>query len=274
MKKYIDVCVVLYKCCLSESLTISNLKSIKSELINNIYVYCNSDNLVDIDLVDYPKFIIIENENNYFLLENYNKVLECKFNDDNRYLLTLDQDTDINQEFFNILDVEFNKENKYDVYYPIIKCNKFQISPLSLSFGFPNNVISAGDNINTRFVGINSGCVIQNNLFKEILKGKQSSYFKLDYLDYYISNAIYIKKHKVKVINITLNHSLSVSEGKRINSERAMSILNSEKIFFTKVLPKKYVFFYGINYLKRFIMSLFIRNYIYSTMDLIKALIK
>jgi hypothetical protein len=274
MKKYIDICVVLYKCCLSESLTISNLKSIKSELINNIYIYCNSDNLVDIDLVDYPNFIIIENESNCFLLENYNKVLEYKNNDNSRYLLTLDQDTDINQRFFNILEIEFDKAEKYDVYYPMIQCGKFKISPLSLSFGLPSNVILSGININTRFVGINSGCVISNNALKEILNSKKSNYFKLDYLDYYISNEIYKKNLKVKVINVILNHSLSVAEEKRINSERAMSILGSEKMFFTKVLPKRYLIFYGINYSKRFIMSVFIRNYIYSTIDLIKALIK
>lgn len=219
----ITLCVVLYKCSITESDTINSLTEyLTNNFVKNSYdvlVFDNSDS-EQINLNSYLHYYA--NKENKYLCYNYNKALDfCKRNNSD-WLVLLDQDTHLSKEY---LDFIFNDgfDNNFAAYVPMIKSlNGVEIAPCY------KNVRNKYNKKQRAIFSINSGTVLNVRFFIENIKMFSSKY-PLDFLDNWYFQKINSECGRIKVLPIEITHDLSVSRGHSIVSiERYKSILQSE----------------------------------------------
>lgn len=267
----INACIVLYKCKISESITYRSILERGVSFFNNIYVYANTEKLIDIDVIP-ENVIIIENKNNKFLEENYRHFLESCYSSNIDYVCFFDQDSCLPECYFHEVESKIKNEINFLALYPKIRSNKNYVSPCELVDFQPGKVITKPGKISQKFIGINSCCVLNIKTidFRNILDPR----FPLDYLDYVVSYKISECQNDVYLLNCDIEHDLSVSSNNKINSVRAVSILNSEKRFIKIYGSKKALFLLNIKNVVRFLYSILNKNYKYSARDLWEIIIK
>lgn len=223
----IALCIVLYNCRIDQS---STIKSIKDYLNNvnaynefNILVYDNSK--VEQMTTD-SRFQYIPNRTNLFLSENYNKALEFSIQNQCDWLVLLDQDTCLSNDY---LDIIFNKEldSCIAAYVPhIVTSNGNKVAPQFM------RVKCKIDNKNRKGIfSVNSGTILNVAFFKDKLKNFSLEY-PLDFLDNWYFQNINYEGGIIKVLPVTITHDLSIAKGHSVVSiERYKSILSSERKF-------------------------------------------
>lgn len=127
------IIIVLYKTKLEDSLTYKalkkNLDKLK-ELGSKILIYNNSPE-IDIPISD--DYVVHTPAENLMLAGAYNYALEQARNGGYKWLLLLDQDTELTESYINDLKsfVEGSESENYDVALPILRKGEIYLSPES-----------------------------------------------------------------------------------------------------------------------------------------------
>jgi GT2 family glycosyltransferase len=237
--------VVLYKNKISESKTIISLnKIVKNNLMIKeklkIIIYDNSpdyNNDFDFSKADY---IYISDNTNGGLSKAYNEAIKIAITNNAEWLITLDQDTYIEEDFlieaFNV--ISNIGENVVAIVPKIIGQNKHQISPMYINKGYIHTLKPVSNfGITNEITAINSAAIINVDYVSN--KGGYNTEFKIDMLDHWLFYEIRKDGKETYVLNTNIFHELSVLDyDKLVTVERYKSILKSEKLFFSKYYKK------------------------------------
>jgi GT2 family glycosyltransferase len=189
----------------------------------------------------------------------YNYAWAAAKQNNSQWLLLLDHDTELTQEYFNSI-LNFSEiPEKVVAVVPKINSENIMISPVYSQSLRPLTEERPSPGVQDQAVmAINSGSLIAVSFLNEINGFNED--FPLDYLDHWLFFKIYEKGRKVFLINATLEHELSVLDYTRVSLQRYQSILKSEANYYQKykkdLLPK-----YRIQLAKRFLKQLLtVRN--------------
>ena len=153
---------------------------------------------------------------NIGLSKAYNYVISKIDLSPNNYLIILDDDTQLNDEYIEEV-LENIKTNEYDIYLPIIKSNQRIISPSNVQFNCRVKAISDIKQINMKKItAINSGMIIKTSIYNEILYNEQ---IFLDYVDHDFMKNVRKNKYKIKILNSVLEQNFSRDEKGELQSE-------------------------------------------------------
>ena len=234
IKYHIQVVVVLYKCCVSQSKSLTSIIKLKpkiNDLFNlDILVYNNSPQT---PISSHPDFQVYNSPTNSMLAGAYNYALQLATDKQIKWLLLLDQDTTLNyQYFYNLHNSLSNTSSNTACITPIITYNNKQISPVQyIPFFGPKWFLKpspAGIN-NSCLFAFNSGSLINTSAISAI--GNFPTEFPLDDLDICYFYRFYLKNLSTYVMPITIEHQLSVLDyAKNMTPERYQSILHYDKL--------------------------------------------
>jgi GT2 family glycosyltransferase len=234
----ITIVVVLYKQKLKESKTFQTLKQTlfskaghlgKIELI----LYDNSPEKQEFSPLAYEGILIsyVHDARNFGIATAYNYAWEKARGNGSEWLLLLDHDTELTDAYVNnVMDLpEMAKDIAAVV--PSIRSENTMISPVYSNTLRPLLEESPKIGLQEKPVmAINSGALIRLEFLNKI--GGFNENFPLDYLDHWLFFEIYAKGGKVWLMDVTLDHELSVMDYSRISLKRYQSILDSEMNFY------------------------------------------
>jgi GT2 family glycosyltransferase len=242
----ITLVVVLYKKKLMESKTINTLLSSafgKSELKDRvqIIIYDNSPERQSADNEVFNGLDVryIHDNRNMGLATAYNLALESAITHESEWLLLLDHDTDITEDYANeIIGLEELDDSVVAVV-PKIISNEVMISPVYSDTLRPLQTARPEVGLQEKPVmSINSGSLIKVEFLKKI--GGFNLKFPLDYLDHWLFHEIFDNGGKVWVLHSTLTHDLSVMDYNQISLPRHKSIIDSEVYFYKNFKTSMY----------------------------------
>jgi GT2 family glycosyltransferase len=234
----ITMVVVFYKQDPEESKTFQTLRNtlfLKQDLVHNIelILYDNSPEQHSFNPLEFEGVHIsyYHDPRNLGIATAYNYAWAIAKENGSQWLLLLDHDTDLTDEYFNQFGLLTGMSNNVVAVVPKIFSENVMISPV-----FSNSLRPLQDKrpvagIQTQPVmAINSGALIRVDFINE-LNGFNES-FPLDFLDHWIFFKIYKNGHTAWLLDVTLEHELSVMDYSRVSLNRYQSILNSEITFY------------------------------------------
>jgi len=228
------VCV-LYNTIPDDSLTLISLSKIFKSSINlnhNILIYDNSLNSTN------------HNPENPGLAVAYNYALKIAAGFDKKWLVLLDQDSELGSDFLiqlvRSLD-EVEKDDSIVAIIPSVYDEKTLVSPSKLISGVLNLPYRGrvNDKINGGISAINSGSAISINFLNSISGFNED--FPLDILDHWLYYKIFLLKRSVYLNSAILKHSLSVARG-TVSFRRYKSILLGEKKLFCEIKKQRILY--------------------------------
>ena len=244
----IEIIIVLYNTLIENSKTLNSIRTI-SEFYNfpnfSFIIYDNSPKFQDIPNTFTLPTKYLHDCNNGGLSAAYNYALENCNKNNIKWLLLLDQDTDLTKEFFIELEDSILKTESIEsivCIVPKITSNNKLISPVIPRIGGivkPINLKTHGV-CNNEISAINSGTLIKVDFVNSL--GGFNNNFKLDMLDYWLFFMINKNNKCTFVLNSILTHNLSVSDYSTIDEKRYLSIISAESLFYRDYSSK-------INYL-------------------------
>ncbi len=230
--------IVLYKTTLEDSCTFKTLiDAVKTESGNLHLLLYNNSPAVRLDTSSYKKsniiFTVIDNVNNSGVSKAYNVAHELAEKNQKKWLLLLDHDTKLPSNFF----IEFFFERKLDLknkdrlYFPIIRSNGNIVSPAHYIpyRGFVRKDIKAGNQNIKKLTIINSGVIIDVDLFKKA--GGFNEEVMLDFSDISFFRRLRKYCNTGKLINVTCLHQFSGYE-----NDDYEKIMNRFKIYNTNAI--------------------------------------
>ena len=184
----------------------------------------------------------------------YNRALEVAQLHSCPWLLLLDQDTVVPENFLeSLLEQlqEFDGNTEIVAVVPIVRSGGVPVSPKKVGFfGFRAFSKTTRGVQSTEITSINSGTAIRCDFVRSI--GGFSRAYWLDYLDHWLFRQIYAAGKKVAVSDCMLEHNLSVQDYRRnIDLTRYRSILAGESAFMTTHKSKLQIPFYLLRLLSR-----------------------
>lgn len=256
------IIIVLYKTKLEDSLTYKALKKNLDKLKklgSKILIYNNSPEIKVPLSNDYSVHTPAEN---LMLAGAYNYALEKAEQCGYKWLLILDQDTDLTDEYFVELCnfVVTPESNNYDVVLPILKSREFYLSPIICRkdvgpFAFIKQVKSQEDlcglHENSFIVGYNSVSLLSVSTLRQI--GGFGEQYPLDMLDYYYYYRLSQIKCKTYVLPVKLKQNISLLEETVAMSKIRYNNYLLSSLKFAKLLGLKSVFYFKIRLLIDFI---------------------
>ena len=179
--------------------------STKKEFNDNNSNYCNREK------IDYYTLY-----KNVGLSKAYNYVIDRIKKTDNDYIIILDDDTFLNNEYIEEVCEEI-KKGKKDVLLPIVKSNDQIISPSNVCFDCRVKSVKSIKEIDmNRITAINSGMVIKTSIYNKI---KYNEEMFLDYVDHDFMKMVREGKKSIKVMNGKIRQCFSRNEIKPIKDE-------------------------------------------------------
>lgn len=241
--KDLVIIIVLYKVRLGESPAFCSLVKILSKHIKPLpfcLVYDNSptqqfdsDNNYTVNNIP---IYYIHNSTNPGISEAYNKGLEVATNLNKKWLLLLDQDSKLPDNYIEIFINSLKKYNNYKItaYLPKVKVNDRVISPAKVKNSgrvvlFKNSKVVSYEGLYKNLSAINSGVFISIK-FMNYINGFSPNY-PLDMLDHWLFKHIALNNLNVIVMPTYIEHDLSIFGKKDISIMRYQSILHAEKKF-------------------------------------------
>lgn len=232
----VTIVVVFYKQAIEESKTFQTLKQslfpIGSQL-TELILYDNSPEKQEFSLQKYEGIPItyFHDSRNLGIATAYNYALAAARENGSEWLLLLDHDTELTAEYMEqVMNLE-EKNSHIAAVVPKINSENQLISPVYSHSLRPLQGEKPVPGIQDKAVmAINSGALIRVDFLNEI--GGFNEDFPLDYLDHWLFHEIYTKGYKVRLLNVTLEHELSVMDYSRVSLGRYQSILESEIKFF------------------------------------------
>ena len=235
----IIIVIVLYKTLIKDSKTINSICNIKNfnKNINIDFIIYDNNELSQSILTNLPFNAIYKHDkSNGGLASAYNFALDyCNKNQYN-WLLLLDQDTELTNDYFNEIEnciKEVTTNDDIVCVVPKIYSNKKIISPVVfLPGGFIKQLKKdIKGTIFGKITGINSPTLLKVDFINSI--GSFNNIFKLDMLDYWYFSMIYKAKKLVYVLDCNISHNLSVMDYSNVSIERYKNIIAAELTFFS-----------------------------------------
>lgn len=186
-----------------------------------VVVFDNSERKLDNNdyCIQYGYQYISQGEN-VGLSKAYNCAINHIIHEDDDYLITLDDDTELTKEYFEELEILCG-ENRYDVILPVIRSSGIILSPSNLVNGCHSRTVNDIAELNQETItAINSGAVIRMGLYKKI---QYNEALFLDYVDHDFMKKAHRNNAKFKVMRSTIKQHYSRHE--------KMSIENAVKRF-------------------------------------------
>ena len=153
---------------------------------------------------------------NVGLSKAYNYVIDKIELNDTDYLLILDDDTPLKEQYIDEL-FKSVKESTADIYIPIIISDNKIISPANVQFNCRIKMLKNIKKLDyKRISAINSGMLIKTSVFKKI---KYNDKMFLEYIDHDFMKKVRAHNYKVKLIDIELNQNYSRFQYNDIKSE-------------------------------------------------------
>ena len=189
--------LVLYHVAAEHSIAYQGLRQyLSAEEYNDIYIHDNTPH-------------------NVYLAEAYNRGLEYAILHRYKWIVLLDADTAVSEEYVRTLKAAI-AEDATSVCVPVLVDSKGkQLSPSKL-YGKPT--------------AFNSGLAVRCEIMEQI--GGFNRNYPLDYLDNWLCRELYIRHINLTVLPVRLLHNLSVNDPKHyVSKERYNSILHGERQF-------------------------------------------
>lgn len=227
------IVIVLYNTELKDSTTYNSLKkSLKfCSLTWELLIFNNSK---EYKIISDIASEIVNSEQNCMLAGAYNYALEFAKSKNIEWLLLLDQDSEITDEYFiKLSETLSNKqitENTVSII-PFLIENVRIISPhKNIFFQLIRSPINYTGLLKGHITALNSLTLLRVEFISQI--GGFSYKFPLDMLDYWIYYQIYKKNKLVYLLDLKVQHHLSVNNfEKNMTVERYQQIIFSEKQF-------------------------------------------
>jgi GT2 family glycosyltransferase len=231
--------IVLYECALEDSESINGVINnfVKyPELTESVgiitYENCSSPNSIHSNEINIISSY--STNENHGVAKAYNYALKIASSNNVDWLLLLDQDTRLNDDFLNnaVLSIKRLKDNTIAAIVPKIFDGNKLISPSNVKWGGVHRPIDLN------FLGvpknevhcIGSGTMIQSSFMRK-MGGFDEKYW-LDGLDRWLFRKIFLQNRQVYVSNILINHSLSINDyNKFVSTDRFKNILLYESEF-------------------------------------------
>lgn len=170
----------------------------------------------------------IRSKHNGGVCKPYNTAYRYAQDSGYQWLLLLDQDTVLTEAYGMALADAITKEQiNAAAYVPRIISHGTQISPVTAKC----NVFRGSSHNSTKYLtAINSGALINVDFLTDI--GGFDTRFWLDYLDHWLFWIIAQKGYTTTVMNVALEHDLSVHTLSKVSPERYDNILQAEGLFY------------------------------------------
>jgi len=267
----IQIVLVLYKTNLEDSLSYRTLCDSISVLSFNyeLLIYNNSPEYI---IKNKSNYIIFNAKNNEMLVGAYNYALQRAKDKKRNWLLLLDQDTCLSKEYFEQINMVINFNENIVAIIPMLQNTELHLSPISYypllgPWLVKMNINKTGFLRNKTINAFNSTAILSVNALEKI--GGFSNEFPLDHLDYYIFYQLSKNGGYFYVMNVILQHNLSVLDYKnKMTSERYISIIDSE-FKFSKLLGILSVITFKLKLILRIFKQLLLterRPYIFITL--------
>jgi rhamnosyltransferase len=210
------ICIVLYKQALKSSVSFhSLLQTVNKTIHTSILVYDNSETSQTAEIkhqqtaTPYLDIHYIHDASNPGVSKAYNTAAVLAAKAKKKWLLFLDQDTTLHQDFFPEALQQINQHPNICLFCPIVQYNNIILSPsrfmLGRSFILPS--IIPGIHKAKAYSLINSGLIIQLAAFQQI--GGYDEDFKMDYSDHYFIKQFKSHYSTFFVLNCVNQHQLS-----------------------------------------------------------------
>lgn len=211
--------IVIYNKACSNS---SSIKDIRNYAPNcTLIIYDNSTK--DFNNKSFCKkngYIYFTQHKNVGISKAYNFVLDHVSFNKHDYLIMLDDDTHLTQQYIN----EAKKKvrlNKYDVILPIVKANKKIISPYNYFMKCRSKIVDNPDDlILSKVSGINSGMIIHTRLFKNV---RYNEKLFLDYVDYDFMRRVHVAKGNINIMDSEINQEFQYFNYDKTDIQSALS---------------------------------------------------
>ena len=185
------------------------------------------------------------------LSKAYNKALKNIPYSKDDYVLLLDDDTTLTNEY--IQTVFRSIETKKDVYIPIVKTSNMLMSPVISKDGCICPIKEIDQIHDSKISAINSGMLICTDVFNDYQYPEQMF---LDYVDHAFMFEMNRRHKQMEVMNITVFQSFSVDEFNKIAEKNRFKIFKKDIAYYYKELVKNRKFYLYI-LLKRKIRLIF-----------------
>lgn len=259
------IVIVLYKTKLCDSVTYTKLikDNQSSKRSYNILVYDNSPTIQEYKKDEINLLTYISDNTNPGVAKAYNKALEICLEREFSWMLLLDQDTELNANFFSETEKSLlQHKNQKDIVCVIPKITSKLgdvLSPVVLKLGGRVGAIkdmTAGVQQNN-ISGINSGTLISSTFMKKL--GGFNESFPLDMLDHWLFRAIHKSGNHIFLNNAIIQHDLSIIDfEKNMTIDRYKKLLVSEQVFLKGHFIDLFV--YKLRLIIRLIKQLFYKD--------------
>jgi GT2 family glycosyltransferase len=209
-------------------------------------------------------FMYLNNSKNDGLAKAYNYALNYGISEDYNWLLLLDQDSSLTDNFISTLNFVIEQVESNDTIKAIVPKMVYKgdfFSPSKVLFGGIHRPIDMKIYGLCPFevFSIGSGCLVRISFFQKI--GGFNNFFWLDCLDRWIFYEINKANGKVFITNSIIEHELSVMDySKFVSEKRYVNIMKYETYFMKFYKTKTENFVYYIRLLKRAMSFLFSRK--------------
>nr|WP_263324825.1 glycosyltransferase [Neobacillus sp. Marseille-Q6967] len=254
MKK--TIVIVLYKQLVEESKTFKTLKETlfsRDEYFKNVEIilYDNSPDEQEFNTFPYKNITIKykHDKRNLGIAAAYNYAWSMAKANKSEWLILFDHDTEVTYDYIKqMLDLNGVDESIAAIV-PKINSENQMISPVYSHTLRPLQAERPKEGIQDQpIMAINSGAMIRVSFLNQI-NGFNTD-FSLDYLDHWLFYEIYENGYKVLVLNVSLEHELSVMDYSRVSLDRYKSIVDSEMNYYRNYKKDLYTA-YRIQLMKR-----------------------
>lgn len=235
--KTVQVVLVLYNCPIQNSASWGALKDIaidgqaSSLSFTHCLIYDNSPNSASLDEITLPpNFSYLHDPRNVGTAGAYAKAAEVAIENGCEWLLLLDQDTRIDGTFLAEARASelrsLSGSRSLDVMVPRVWHKKRLISPSKITlFGG----VRPSRKMERMLTAISSGMLVKTSLLRSILPFHPELW--LDYVDHWMFLQFAARDFRASLIDVDIDHELSVEEPSALTMQRLKSILAGEAVF-------------------------------------------
>lgn len=209
--------VVIYNQNISESLTCSQLMEIRNHNIRIIIVDNSTEETSNENECRRRQWIYISMNGNAGLSKAYNKVLNFLDLEEDATIVWLDDDSNITQEYFDVLESNLNANKEYSIFVPVIQGQDGKYwSPNEYHFIKNRQLKSPEQRIKpTRFNAINSCTAVRTTVYRNY---RYNENLFLDQIDHNFFEDQRNRMIKCKKMNVIIQHNFSTRSKQNIIS--------------------------------------------------------
>lgn len=252
MNNSVQIVIVLYKCSLIDSISFKSFLQQKKDITFDfeLLIFNNDPELQ----IEDENFFVFNSPENVKVAGAYNFALKKAIESGKEWLLLLDQDTEIPEDYFFKLQ-EFLKQGYKDnlaAIVPVLKSGNKILSPKKVSpfLRIETNIMTK--RYYDRLTAINSLSLIKVDFLKSL--GGFKNEYQLDMLDRWLYRKIMNKSKLVYVLDASSQHNLSfLNFEKNVTPERYAEFIKIENKFISEEFNIIYFMYYKM---KLFIKSI------------------